>query len=426
METIKTMSRKNLLVLLVTVFALALSFQSVSAFGEITSVEVNGLEALGANGNPVGIDFSNFAGERVPVLVRFDAAGAANEVVAENARVVVWISGERTDAVESPRFDVLGGRTYARTVFINVPFDLDEDLDESRVLEVAVESEEEGTADEVSIDLTVQRESYLLEILAVDMQPEVQAGQSLVFDVVLKNRGRQLAEDTFLRIRVPELGLETQTYFGDLSSRDQGGSVADRDDAVERRAYLRIPADVPLGLYSVMIEAFNDDSFASLEKRVLVAGAEEDTMVITPSNSKTFSTGDTGVYKLTLVNRGSVVRVYEIELDSSAGLNVEVSDPLVVVPAGSSRTVDISANADVRDDYTFTAIVHSDGKVIGDESFTASVTEGNGRADSIGSSSAAVLLTVILAIVFVVLLVVLIVLLTRKPDKTEEFGESYY
>lgn len=123
MEITKTMTKKNLLVLLVTLFALALSFQGVSAFGEITSIEVNNIQALDANGDPIGIDFASFAGERVPVLVSFDGTAPAEDV-----RVVVWISGERSDAVESSRFDVLNGSTYTRTVFVEVPFDLDEDL----------------------------------------------------------------------------------------------------------------------------------------------------------------------------------------------------------------------------------------------------------------------------------------------------------
>jgi preprotein translocase subunit SecG len=37
-----------------------------------------------------------------------------------------------------------------------------------------------------------------------------------------------------------------------------------------------------------------------------------------------------------------------------------------------------------------------------------------------------VVLTVVLAIIFLVLLVVLIVLIGRKPQKSEEYGESYY
>lgn len=274
----------------------------------------------------------------------------------------------------------------------------------------------------------MQRESYVVEILAVDMPQEVKTGEPLVLDVVLKNRGRHLAEDTFLKVRIPELGLETQTFYGDLSPTDEGGDRADREDSIERRTFLRIPANVPVGLYDVIIEAFNADSFVSVQKRILIAGAEEDTMIVTQSNSRTFSSGETGTYKLTIVNRGSIVRIYDIVLDAPTGLNLDIDEPVVVVPAGSSRTVEISATSDAKDDYTFIAIVHSDGKVISDETFTARVTEGDGvvsaRGDSTGN--AAILLTVILAIVFIVLLVVLIVLLTRKPEKSEEFGESYY
>jgi hypothetical protein len=429
METVKTMTKKNLLVFLVTVFALALAVQSVSAFGTITSVEVNGVEALGTT-----IDFANFAGEKVPVLVRFTADDGTlpspddDEELADDATIAVWLSGDRTHAVESEEFVVLENRTYTRTVFLTVPFDLDDDLSASRKLEVVVESEKEGTADAATIDLTVQRESYFLEILAVTMQPEIKAGDSLVIDAVIKNRGSQLAEDTFLRVSIPELGLETRTFYGDLSALDQGGDVIDREDSVEKRTYLRIPSNVPVGLYDVVIEAFNDDSISSIEKRVLIGGAVEDTIIVTPATAKEFSTGETGIYKLTIVNRGDVVRIYEIVLDASTGLDIDLEESIVVVPAGSSRTIEISATSDTADDYTFTAIVHSDGKVVSDETFTASIIKGDGKK-SIGTgatNSTAVLLTVILAIVFVVLLVVLIVLLTKKPEKSEEFGESYY
>lgn len=420
------MTQKNLLVLLVTALALVLTVQSVSAFGSITSVEVNGLEALNEDGSTNAINFANFAGDRLPVLVRFDAADNTEDV-----RIVAWISGERSDAVESSRFDTISGSTYTRVVYLDIPFDLNDDLHTSRKLEIVVESEEDGMADSKTIDLTVQRESYLVEVLAVDMQPEVKAGESLVIDVVLKNRGSHFAEDTFLRIRIPELGLETQTYFGDLAPRDQGGSVADKEDAVERRTYLRIPSDAPVGMYTVIVEAFNDDSFTTVEKRVLIAGAEEDTLVVPSSTSKTFSVDDEGIYKLTIVNRGSVIRVFDIVVDASTGLNVDISDSVVVVPAGSSRTVEFVVSSNSRDDYTFTAVVHSDGGlIVADETFSAHITDadgtGAGTDGGISKDNTAILLTVILAIVFVVLLIVLIVLLTRKPVKSEEFGESYY
>ena len=228
MKTLKTMASKNLLVLLVSVLALALlSVQSVNAFAQITNVEVNGIGALG------GVELAHFAGDRVPILVTF--SGTAN---AEDVRLKVWISGERENAIISERFDVIAGKVYSQIVYLPIPSDLNRALDEPRKLEIVIESSKQGTADEKTISLNVQRESYKLEILSVQMQSEVKAGEALPVDVVLKNKGRQLADDAFLRVSIPELGIETRTYFGDLSPVDQGGNVPEKDDAVERRAFL--------------------------------------------------------------------------------------------------------------------------------------------------------------------------------------------
>ena len=103
-----------------------------------------------------------------------------------------------------------------------------------------------------------------------------------------------------------------------------------------------------------------------------------------------------------------------------------MGDNIVVVHAGSSRTVSLFADSDTRDDYTFTVDVNSEeGVLVARETFSANVVEGDSRIGGT-TTNATVLLTVILAIIFIVLLVVLIVLLTRKTEKTEEFGESYY
>ena len=110
-------------------------------------------------------------------------------------------------------------------------------------------------------------------------------------------------------------------------------------------------------------------------------------------------------------------------MGSSSGLNVEVSEPVVAVPAGTSKTVKIMASAEKAGKYDFAVNVHSEGELVKEEKFTLDTEGSNARATA---GNATVLLTVILAIVFVVLLVVLIVLLTRKPEKSEELGESYY
>jgi uncharacterized membrane protein len=409
------MASKNLLGILVAAFMLVAFASSAAAFGSIASVEVNGVQTTD------GMDFANFVGQKVPILVTFTATNPASDV-----RVKAWFSGESQNAASSQRFDVLAGKLYTSTVYLDVPSNLRDTLSQNRKLYIAVENQDE-TADEVVINFTVQRESYQLDILNVDMQSEARAGESVPVDVVLKNIGSHLADDTFLRIRVPELGIDTNVYFGDLSAIDDADN--DRTDSVERRAYIRVPVNAPAGLYTVQLEASNSDSVVKAEKRLVVSGASEDGALIVPSQtSKAFSVGETAEYKLTLVNRGSVIAVYQLTATAPQGLNVQISDPIVVVPAGSSRTVTITADASARDDYTFVVKVNSEsGAPISQQTFVANVAEGTGKGiTGTTTSNATILLTVILAIIFIVLLVVLIVLLTRKPETKEEFGESYY
>ncbi|RLE42573.1 hypothetical protein DRJ16_04680, partial [Candidatus Woesearchaeota archaeon] len=176
-------------------------------------------------------------------------------------------------------------------------------------------------------------------------------------------------------------------------------------------------------LYTVEFEASNDDSYDVISKRVYIAGAEEDTVIVTSTSSKTFAVGEDKTYSLTVVNKGRTVRIYELDVTSDSELTVDISDTLVVVPAGSSRTVTFNVIASEDGRHTFNVNVNSDnGELIDGKTFTANV---EGKASAIGTGNTTVLLTVVLAIVFIVLLIVLIVLLTRKPSQ-EEVGESYY
>lgn len=411
------MTSRKILVSFVAILALAvLMIAGVSAVAtnqhvEITDVEVSGVDVLG------GGQIAEFSGSTVPVRVQF-LADELPSAVSQDVRVKAWISGSASNAAVTGRFDVLAGRTYTRTLSVPISDDLDDDeTEEDLTLNVLIESKDDGTLSEIEIDLTVQKESYLLEVLDVDMSNEVKAGDVLVLDVVLKNVGRRFADDTFVVARVPALGIEDRAYFGDLSAVDQ--SDPDKENTNERRLALRFPKTAPAGIYIVEIEALNEDSITSLTRRVVVSGASSNTMVLAPIHSKTFAAGQSQEYSLTLVNTGSNVEVYELVVDSS-GINVVLDEPVVVVPAGSSKTVKLTAVADSEGKKNFAVNVHSGTELVKTESFTANVEGGS------VAGNATVLLTVILAIVFVVLLVVLIVLLTRQPQKSEEFGESYY
>ena len=394
---------------LVAVFAFAiLSIASVSAFGYIDNVEVSGVDVLS------GPQIAVFAGENVPVKVVFYAWEDATDV-----RVKAWIAGEQGYSVSTNRFDMVGGQLYTRSLSVEIPENIDPD--ENLILEVLVESREYGVANQVSIFLGAQRDSYEVEILDVDMNSKVKAGENLALDVIVKNDGRQLAEDTFVVVKIPALGIEEREYFGDISPEDQ--IDPERDDAVQNRINLAIPSDALSGVYVVEIRAYNSDFDETVMKKVAIVGASEDTIVLSSVSSKNLAVDETEDYTVTVVNTGSKVRVYDLVFETLSGLTFDVSDPVVVVPAGTSNTVQFEVSASKVGRHNFALNVYSDGQLVKRQDFVANVEEGNG----IGfAGNATVLLTVILAIIFVVLLIVLIVLLTRKPEKVEEFGESYY
>lgn len=413
----KTMESKKLLVSLVAMFALLLLVTNVSAFAaSINSVEVNGVEDNQQS-------FAVFAGQTIPVRVIFTANGLGLNEAAEDVRIKARITGENDFSVSTERFDIVGKKTYSRLLAVEVPFDLDDELNEGLTLVITVENRDGFIAEPYEVDLEVQRESFLVEVLDVAMDPNVKAGENLVLDIVLKNRGRHEAEDTFVKVRIPALGIERKAFFGDLSPVDQGGLVADKEDSVERRMFVSIPRNAPAGVYSVELEAFNSDSSTTMTRKVAVVGASEDSMIVSAVSSKTFAVGESKDYGLTLVNTGSTVRIYELVLDAPTGLTVEAEEPIVVVPAGSSKAVKVTASAEKAGQYDFAVNVMSDSELVKKQEFRANVQGGAIRG---GAGNATVLLTVVLAIIFVVLLVVLIVLLTRKPEKAEEFGESYY
>jgi len=111
---------------------------------------------------------------------------------------------------------------------------------------------------------------------------------------------------------------------------------------------------------------------------------------------------------LLVLNPSNQLKVYRIVYPAE--------EVIVVVQAGSSKVVPIKTEAS--GEYNFDVFVFSGDELVGTINF-AGVDDGE-------LTSPIVLLTVILGIIFLVLLVVLIVLITKKPQKTEEFGESYY
>jgi hypothetical protein len=350
------------------------------------------------------------AGEVVPVSIYFTADENASDV-----QISAWIQGHRSGAAEEDFRDLISGNDYIGRLSLKLPSDIEPE--EEFTLYVRIESDEGNF--EQSFRVGMQREPYNADVLFVETDNTIKAGSSTPVDIVVKNLGRHDLEDLVVAVSIPELGISKRAYFGDLTPTDECNDDCNKEDATERRLYLEIPANVKAGVYEMSIQAYNSHTDSLVKKNVAIAGTEQTSSVLVPVTSKGIATGETVTYDLIVTNPGDRLGVYEIIPETVEGLVVTVSQPIVTVQAGDSKTVQVQVTAGNKEGtYAFALDVNSNGQLVQRVSLSANVT---GKA----ITSNVTILTIVLAIVFVVLLIVLIVLLTRKPAK-EELEESYY
>jgi len=410
------MNTKNFMVFILSaVFVLSL-VATVCASEELTSdlrVTVDGFAVSIGDNNVNPNTPAVIAGETTRITVRF-----TSDVNASDVRFKAEIEGNKVDVIErTDSFDVEAGYTYSKTLVLDVPFELKDDHSDDLSLNVKVSSGNDFETEVQDIELRVQRPSYNADIKSISTSQTVEAGSNMPIDIVLKNMGYNELEDLYVTVQVAELGLTKTAYFGDLAFIESCEDDCDKEDTVSGRLYLSVPYSADAGLYDLEVKVTNDDTSSTMTKQFNIANDFAENTVV-PSTSKTFSVGETASYDLIIVNPTNALKAYTIVSDSNKYISTSVSDSVFVVPAGSSKTVTITANAVEEGDYSFDVSVLSGNTLEDTVTFNAEV---EGQA----GSSPIVVLTIVLAVIFLVLLVVLIVLLGRKPQ-TEDFGESYY
>lgn len=397
------MNTKNLMVSFCTI-AIALflvGFAGAAQLATIDSVEVNGV-------NTSEYDVAVIAGDTLNIEVLFTAL-ADNS----NVRIEAELTGTKVDVSEKTAFfDVEAGHTYPKSIKLTLPYELKDVPSGDFTLNVRIWNSENES--EYSSVLRIQRPSYNADIMSIEVSQTVVAGEILPVDVVLKNIGYNDLDDTYVTVSIPALGIEKTSYFGDIIAIED----SDNDDVVRGRFYLRIPYDAKEGIYTIEAEASNDDLNIVESEKIIVKNDFSNGNIIVTSFRKIVATGQDAEYSFMIVNPTNQLKVYQIVTESGGNLYTRANTAVVAVPAGTSKTVIVTANAANEGEYTFNVNVLSGNELEGIVTFSLSA-EGK-------KSNPIAVLTVILAIVFLVLLVVLIVLLGKKPQKTEEFGESYY
>lgn len=434
------MKSKALMVSLIALFALAFALTTVSAYHEtscndfvcITDVEVNGIEF---DSDVIGDSVAGIVSETVPVVVRFTAIDDGDGVreAITDVRVKVYIEGFKNEIEdETSRFHILEGDTYVKRFTLNLPstMDLDELTEEKLALLVRISARGEESL-EMELPLEIQRDFQSLNLLSVDREELVTAGDTLTVDVVVENNGFERLDDVYVKASIPGLGISKKVYAGDLASlRDDFDDNV--NDARERKIILNIPRNAVPGNYEMLVEAYNYDVSDKETVRVVVRGVES--KVLPPVTTKTVSPGEETSFDVVLVNPNDRMIIYSIIPEEAQGFFIEITEPLVTVPADSSKSTKVKVIASdgvPEGTYLITVNAVSESGVSEAISFTVNVKKDRtDRVDSIPGAPAevntTVVIAVILVIVFVVLLIILIVLLTRRPAESEELGETNY
>ena len=136
------MQGKRLIILTTVLFAI-FSVVNVSAFGEISGLEINGIDVLNGNNQPFNVS----AGETLSLKVLFHALNTV-----EDARINIFIPGELS--IFTREFDFLSGNTYSNVLSFIVPNSLSEELE----LNVVVENR----------DVVADGEKIILKLLMED------------------------------------------------------------------------------------------------------------------------------------------------------------------------------------------------------------------------------------------------------------------
>ena len=416
MKTVK-MKTKKILVSLLTI-AVFVSLIAIASAADITNTYSVDVEDIGVYNSALFSGYLNnvsvVAGDTIKVEIWFVALQDDTDVTVE-----VNLEGEKVDTKAITNvFDVEQGKSYKKTLYVEVPFELKDQKSDDIYLNIEIDGKDYKT-DFAEITIRVQRPSYNPVIKSVVTPNSIEAGETFPVDFVLKNLGYNDLDDVYVEVSIPELGIsQGPVWVGDLVNIENcSNHDCDDEDTVAGRIFLKVPYSVQEGDYDLEFVVYNDDVESTKTKSVFI-GKDFSSEVITGVTSMQVSVREDATFSLLLVNPTDNVKVYTIVTESVDGLFTKASSTIIAVPAGSSKTVEITANAEKEGNYDFEVSVFSNEDLLETIEYSVSA-EGK-------TANTTVILTVILAIIFLVLVVVLIVLIGRKPQKTEDFGESYY
>ncbi len=361
----------------------------------------------------------------------------------EDAQIEAFIAGYRHVDEDSERakvtaytdtFNLPAGNTRSFDLDLSIPQDIDQKNAKIRMI---VSDANSGDIQLLNYQLNIEGadEDNAVQVrdFVISPRTSIEAGRAASFNVRVQNYGDRDIDDASLRVRIPELDLET---FESINELDE-----DETQAFES-LLLRIPQGTEPGDYTVeaTVEYDRFESTTVTDVVTVTAPADQDddqparqTQVTAPDQVDINAGGQTSVFPILIENQGTQSQTYTLGTRGVNTWGTSTFKPgnVVIVEPGQSKTVYLRLTADrnTTGDKTFTVNVNANGD---SNSFTAVANvEAAQQQTSDGQSTVRTILEWALVVLIVVLIVLGLVLLFRQggdeePREDDEDEPDYY
>ena len=251
---------------------------------EITDIKVDDLSYA----NTVYVE----EGATIAVEVYLEGLGETTDV-----NVKTWLGGYEYSTVQatSSMFDIEDGVSYKKTLYLELPNDMDSEQDYT--LYVEAYDDEDYVREEATLRVSNARHDVRVQDILVDNS--VEAGDYASVTVRLENQGDNKEEDIKVEVSSTELGVDVATYLDELYTLPEVDNE-DEESSGDVTLNFQVGDEAATGSYTLDVTVTYNNGYSVVSDSVTlnVEGAEADegevTVTVTDAESeeetKDFST----------------------------------------------------------------------------------------------------------------------------------------
>ena len=363
---------------------------------EVSDIDINGVDM--SDGVTAQIEL----GEDTKVVVDFIGTDYVDDV-----KVKAWIGGYEHGDVEdtSDIFDVEPNVTYSKTLYLNIPEDMDVDDNDFTLY---VEVYDDVDSDMYGFSVYVEQQRHSLDIYDVIYDTILQDND--VVEIRVENNGERKEED--IKVELTIGAFSTSAYIDELAASPEDSNEDEEDS--QSISFLLDLEGFTTGYYDMEIDVSYNRGHDDVEHvyTVYVEGEEEEEVVVeevVDGEVLVNILGNGLAYELTFTNSRITSEVFAIDVLGEDQWASADYDSMVVVGAGESEVLGLTLVADegISGEQEFTIqILESDGGLLEEVTLEVEVENESPWFESSGLWKWFFIVLVVLIVLIVLILII--------------------